>query len=58
MSGVALMTVKKFLGHKDIKMTLRYAHLAPDYKRSAISRLDTYMDTSHKKEVTASAITP
>jgi site-specific recombinase XerD len=31
MSGVDLMTVKEFLGHKDIKMTLRYAHLAPDY---------------------------
>jgi hypothetical protein len=33
MAGVDLMTVKEFLGHsKDIKMTLRYAHLAPDYK--------------------------
>jgi len=58
MSGVDLMTVKEFLGHKDIKMTLRYAHLAPDYKRSAISRLDTYMDTSHKKGITAYAVTP
>jgi integrase len=45
MAGVDLLTVKEFLGHKDIKMTLRYAHLAPDYKRAAISRLDTYMDT-------------
>jgi integrase len=41
MAGVDLMTVKEFLGHKDIKMTLRYAHLAPDYKRAAINRLDT-----------------
>jgi integrase len=48
MAGVDLLTVKEFLGHKDIKMTLRYAHLAPDYKRAAISRLDTYMDTSTK----------
>ena len=32
-------------GHKDLKMTLRYAHLAPDYKRAAIDRLGTYMDT-------------
>lgn len=30
MAGVDMMTVKEFLGHKDIKMTLRYAHLAPD----------------------------
>jgi hypothetical protein len=30
-------------------MTLRYAHLGPDYKRAAISRLDTYMDTRHEK---------
>jgi integrase len=52
MAGVDLMTVKEFLGHKDIKMTLRYAHLAPDYKRAAITRLDTYMDTRHTKGVT------
>jgi integrase len=58
MAGVDLMTVKEFLGHKDIKMTLRYAHLAPDYKRSAITRLDTYMDTSHKKGVTEISVTP
>jgi hypothetical protein len=43
---------------KDIKMTLRYAHLAPDYKRAAISRLDTYMDTMNKKGVTDYAVTP
>ena len=53
MAGVDLMTVKEFLGHKDIKMTFRYAHLAPAYKRAAISQLDTYMDTRQKKGVTA-----
>ena len=58
MAGVDLMTVKEFLGHKDIKMTLRYTHLAPDYKRAAISRLDTYMDTSHIKGATDHAVTP
>jgi integrase len=58
MAGVDLITVKEFLGHKDIKMTLRYAHLAPDYKRAAINRLDTYMDTSHKKGVTEGSVTP
>jgi integrase len=58
MAGIDLMTVKEFLGHKDIKMTLRYAHLAPDYKRAAINRLDTYMDTSKKKGAADHAATP
>jgi integrase len=58
MAGVDLVTVKEFLGHKDLKMTLRYAHLAPDYKRAAIERLDTSMDTRHEKGVTGYAATP
>jgi integrase len=58
MAGVDLVTMKEFLGHKDLKMTLRYAHLAPDYKRAAISRLDTSMDTRHEKRVTDYAATP
>lgn len=58
MAGVNLPTVKEFLGHKTIQMTLRYAHLAPDYKRGAITRLDTYMDTREKKGVTDNAATP
>lgn len=58
MAGVDLMTVKEFLCHKDLnKMTLRYAYLAPDYKRASISRLDASMDTRQKKWVTESSVT-
>ena len=40
MKGIDLTTVKELLGHKDIKMTLRYAHLAPAHIRKAVDVLD------------------
>ncbi len=39
MAGVDLNTVRELLGHADIKMTLRYAHLAPEFKAKAVSKL-------------------
>lgn len=40
MNGVDLYTVQKLLGHSSIKTTEIYAHLAPDFLRSAITKLD------------------
>ena len=40
MKGVDLNTVRELLGHADIKMTLRYAHLAPEHKMKAVEMLD------------------
>jgi hypothetical protein len=37
--GVDLTTVKELLGHADIKMTLRYAHIASAHKKKAIDIL-------------------
>ncbi len=42
MAGVDLKTVQELAGHKDIKMTMRYAHLAPAHKLAAVDRLATY----------------
>lgn len=38
--GVDLHTISKLLGHKDLRMTKRYAHLNVDSLRGAISRLN------------------
>ncbi|MBI2070953.1 MAG: tyrosine-type recombinase/integrase [Elusimicrobia bacterium] len=40
MQGVDLYTVQKLLGHSSIKTTEIYAHLAPDYLRSALTKLN------------------
>jgi hypothetical protein len=39
-NGVPLNTVRDLLGHGSVGMSLRYAHLAPDQRREAVTKLN------------------
>ena len=39
MSGADIVTVKELLGHKSIKMTMRYSHLSQQHKKEIVERL-------------------
>ena len=39
MAGIPLNTVRELLGHADLKMTIRYAHLAPGHMREAVEAI-------------------
>ncbi len=55
MSGVDINTVRELMGHKDIRMTLRYSHLSPSYKKRAVDilgkKLDTFWTLSKNEDV-------
>jgi hypothetical protein len=39
MAGVDLRTVQDFLGHRDPKLVMRYAHLSPAHQAAAVAKL-------------------
>jgi integrase len=51
-AGVDLDTLADLMGHKDKRMTRRYAHIGPKHLASAISQLEKSFITflSHSKE--------
>jgi integrase len=50
MASVDLRSVQKLAGHKDIKITTRYAHLSPARKLAAAVRLAEYREEQEKAE--------
>lgn len=41
MNGCDIRTVQQLMGHKDIKMTMRYSHLSKAHLQEAVEKLDT-----------------
>jgi len=50
MNGVNLKTVQQLLGHRDIRMTLRYSHLSREHVHAAVGTLDRNVEVGTKWE--------
>jgi integrase len=51
MLGARLIEVQEVLGHKNDRMTRRYAHLDPSFKRRTVERLEALSTKSAQAEV-------
>ena len=49
MAGVDLRTLQELMGHKTIKMTLRYSHLSPTHTLEAVNKLCFAAEASSTK---------
>lgn len=50
MNGINLKTVQHLLGHKDIRMTLRYAHLSREHLQTAVGTLERSFEVGTNRE--------
>lgn len=53
MRAVPIVVVKEYMGHGDLQMTMRYAHLTPAFQESWIKVLDAPSDSWHNEGTSA-----
>ncbi|MEZ6854220.1 tyrosine-type recombinase/integrase [Halodesulfovibrio aestuarii] len=51
LEGYPIAVVSHLLGHSDIKMTMRYAHLSPEQGRKAVTSLNNYIVNVNRSTV-------
>lgn len=51
MAGVNLRAVQELLGHKDIKMTMRYSHLSRQHLQEAVGLLGMSLTGELQKQM-------
>ncbi|MGA2192783.1 MAG: tyrosine-type recombinase/integrase, partial [Nitrospirota bacterium] len=57
MRGCDLRTVQQLMGHKDIKMTVRYSHLSKAHLQEAVSKLDSlWTPYGHQRKTSENAL--
>jgi len=56
MKGASLKDVQEILGHKDMTMTLRYAHLSPEHKKKTVNLLNGLTTVEMSQNVTNVAL--
>lgn len=57
LKGGTLKDVQELLGHKDIKMTMRYAHLTQEHKRKAVNLLNKLTAPTPRKATCHKSVT-
>lgn len=52
--GTPIRTIQELLGHRDLRMTLRYAHLSPAHLREAVEAIEA-VENSNRRHLVATS---